>query len=90
MLPAPLLGEIPHLPQAERAPLGQYLDIGLLTVRNLAVSRLMISHAGSYDPALAFSGNAGSYRDKARHFRDDRLNVGMTWVADRDFFRRWR
>lgn len=30
MLPAPLLGEIPHLPQAERAPLGQYLDISLL------------------------------------------------------------
>ncbi|HID3567259.1 TPA: dethiobiotin synthase, partial [Serratia marcescens] len=26
----PLLGEIPHLPQAERAPLGQYLDISLL------------------------------------------------------------
>lgn len=30
MLAAPLLGEIPHLPQIERQPLGQYLDLGAL------------------------------------------------------------
>ncbi|AYO36774.1 dethiobiotin synthase [Serratia sp. P2ACOL2] len=30
MLPAPLLGEIPHLPEAERQALGQYLDLSVL------------------------------------------------------------
>ncbi len=30
MLPAPLLGEIPYLPQVERQPLGRYLDLSLL------------------------------------------------------------
>ncbi|WP_431223215.1 dethiobiotin synthase [Serratia sp. L9] len=30
MLPAPLLGEIPYLPQIELQPLGQYLDLNLL------------------------------------------------------------
>lgn len=30
MLPAPFLGEIPHLPQAESQPLGQYLDLSAL------------------------------------------------------------
>ncbi|CAI0833250.1 dethiobiotin synthase [Serratia ficaria] len=30
LLPAPLLGEIPHLPDAGRQPLGQYLDLGRL------------------------------------------------------------
>lgn len=29
-LPAPLLGEIPHLPHPDRQPLGQYLNIALL------------------------------------------------------------
>lgn len=30
LLPAPLLGEIPHLPEAQRHSLGQYLDLDLL------------------------------------------------------------
>ncbi|VEI17572.1 ATP-dependent dethiobiotin synthetase BioD 1 [Serratia plymuthica] len=30
MLPAPMLGEIPHLPQPERQALGTYLDLSLL------------------------------------------------------------
>ncbi|WP_025120215.1 MULTISPECIES: dethiobiotin synthase [unclassified Serratia (in: enterobacteria)] len=30
LLPAPLLGEIPHLPQAEQQALGQYLDLARL------------------------------------------------------------
>ncbi|EFE93911.1 dethiobiotin synthase [Serratia odorifera] len=31
MLPAPMLGEIPHLPQAEGQPLGQYLNLSQLS-----------------------------------------------------------
>lgn len=31
-LPAPLLGEIPFLPQIEQQPLGQYLDLSLLDI----------------------------------------------------------
>lgn len=34
MLPAPLLGEIPHLPQIEQQALGQYLDLAALQPRN--------------------------------------------------------
>lgn len=30
LLPMPLLGEIPHLPEVQRQPLGQYLNLGLL------------------------------------------------------------
>lgn len=33
MLPAPLLGEIPHLPQIEQQALGQYLDLAALQAR---------------------------------------------------------
>ncbi|CAI1557895.1 ATP-dependent dethiobiotin synthetase BioD 1 [Serratia quinivorans] len=32
MLPAPLLGEIPHLPEPERQALGHYLDLSVLSL----------------------------------------------------------